>query len=164
MGEPVLTEELARRFPSEQALADAAADFAVRCRDAGLRPLLIGLEGDLGSGKTTWARAMLRGLGYSGRVPSPTYTLVEQYPVGGFVVAHFDLYRLAGGEELENLGIRDWLADQTAWLLVEWPGRAEAIASACDVVLRLEIEGEAARRLTARAQTDAGAAAIRTLA
>ena len=159
-----MTQELTRRFPSEQALADAAADLAVRWRDAGLRPLLIGLEGVLGSGKTTWARAMLRGLGYSGRVPSPTYTLVEHYPFDGFVVAHFDLYRLAGGEELENLGMRDWLAEPDAWLLIEWPERAPAIASACDIVLRFDIDGEAARRLTVRAQTDAGAAAIRTVA
>jgi tRNA threonylcarbamoyladenosine biosynthesis protein TsaE len=159
MGEP----ELTRLYRSEDALGEAAAGFAARWRRDGLRPLLIGLEGDLGSGKTTWARAMLRGLGYTGRVPSPTYTLVEHYPFDDFAVAHFDLYRLGGGDELENLGIRDWLADPAAWLLVEWPERAAAIAAACDVVLRFDIEGGSARRVTARAQSDAGAAALRSV-
>jgi tRNA threonylcarbamoyladenosine biosynthesis protein TsaE len=157
MGEP----ELTRLYSTEESLAEAAAGVAARWRREGLRPLLIGLEGDLGSGKTTWARAMLRGLGYTGRVPSPTYTLVEHYPFEDLLVAHFDLYRLAGGEELENLGMRDWLADPKAWLLVEWPERSAAIAAACDVVLGFAIEGESARRMTARASSQAGAAALK---
>lgn len=157
MGEP----ELTRSYPSEAALAAAAADIAAEWRRVGLRPLLIGLAGDLGSGKTTWARAMLRGLGHEGRVPSPTYTLVEHYPFEDLVVAHFDFYRLAGGDELENIGMRDWLADPSAWLLVEWPERSAAIEDACDVVLTFDIESETSRRVTARAQTDAGAAALR---
>ena len=164
MGESDVTPGLSIVFPTEQELTEAAARFAERWHRSGLRPLLIGLQGGLGSGKTTWARAMLRGLGHAGRVPSPTYTLVEHYPFDDLVVAHFDLYRLADGEELENLGVRDWLADPEAWLLVEWPERADTILAASDVLLRFDIEGTTARRLTARAQTEAGMAAIGTVA
>jgi tRNA threonylcarbamoyladenosine biosynthesis protein TsaE len=104
---------------------------------------------------------MLRGLRYAGRVPSPTYTLVEHYPLDGLVVAHFDLYRLAGGAELENLGFRDWLAEPRAWLLIEWPERGGDLASRCDLELEFRIVSTDSRRVTAAANSSTGEAALR---
>jgi tRNA threonylcarbamoyladenosine biosynthesis protein TsaE len=156
MGQP----ELAQQFGTEAELAASAARFACALRAARVAPLVIGLSGDLGSGKTTWVRAMLRGLGYSGRVPSPTYTLLEQYACDGVVVVHLDLYRLRGDEELENLGLRDWLDEPTTWTLVEWPERAARLARRCDLRLELAVTGPAGRRLVARPATPAGARAL----
>ena len=160
MGEPDLT----RLFRSEQDLAAAAGEAARRWSEAALHPLLVALHGDLGTGKTTWVRAMLHGLGYRGRVPSPTYTLVEHYPIGALKIVHLDLYRLAGAEELENLGLRDWLAEPNAWVLVEWPERAESLTALSDVTLRFEIVDERSRRVSAAARTATGAAAAAALA
>jgi tRNA threonylcarbamoyladenosine biosynthesis protein TsaE len=157
MGEPRLTFELA----SEQTLAERAGAFARALESARAWPLVIGLRGDLGSGKTTWVRAMLRGLGYTGRVPSPTYTLLEQYTCGELLIVHLDLYRLRSGEELENLGLRDWLAEPKRWIAVEWPERAPALAARCDLMLELEIPASGGRRVTLTAGTPAGAEASR---
>lgn len=155
--------DLTLTFRSEADLAGGAGEAARRWFEAGLRPLLVGLGGDLGSGKTTWVRAMLRGLGYDGRVPSPTYTLVEQYAIDDLTVAHLDLYRLAAGEELENVGVRDWLAEQNLWMLVEWPERAPPLSMRCDLHLELEILDESTRSVRAVARTAAGETAIRAL-
>ena len=91
-------------------------------------PLLIGLRGDLGAGKTTFVRALLRGLGYQARVPSPTYTLLEQYTVGGLAVVHLDLYRLAARASSRISGLRDWLEAAATWVAIEWPERAPELA------------------------------------
>jgi tRNA threonylcarbamoyladenosine biosynthesis protein TsaE len=157
MGEPVLTED----HDSETRLASAAAAMARRWLGAGEGPLLVALRGDLGSGKTTWVRAALRGLGYRGRVPSPTYTLLEQYRVANRTIVHLDLYRLAGEHELENLGLRDWLADPGTWVLVEWPERAPTLAARCDLILELSVTGAEARRVELVAQTDRGFEVLR---
>lgn len=159
MGEPTLSGV----FESESAFAAAAGAAATRWRSLGLAPLRVALRGDLGSGKSTWVRGMLRGLGFAGPVPSPTYTLLEHYPLAGLTVVHVDLYRLAGGEELEDLGIRDWLAEPDVWLLAEWPERAPGLGERCDLELEFRIEGPAARRLEARARSPAGTAALRAL-
>ncbi|HUL82984.1 MAG TPA: tRNA (adenosine(37)-N6)-threonylcarbamoyltransferase complex ATPase subunit type 1 TsaE [Gammaproteobacteria bacterium] len=147
-------------FRSESELVDFAGNAAARLRAARRWPLIVGLRGELGAGKTTWVRALLRGLGYGARVPSPTYTLLEHYSLGDLTVVHLDLYRLASEVELENLGLRDWLADEPTWVLVEWPDRAPALAARCDVQLLLEDLGGSARRLTAEALTPAGIRAL----
>ena len=86
-------------------------------------PLLVTLTGELGAGKTTLVRAILRGLGHTGPVPSPTYMLLEPYELAGWNIAHLDFYRLKSADELENLGLRDWLAGRRL-VLVEWPENA----------------------------------------
>jgi tRNA threonylcarbamoyladenosine biosynthesis protein TsaE len=148
--------ELTRDFRSEADLIDFAGRFAQRLAAAKCAPLVVGLTGPLGSGKTTWVRAMLRGLGHAGRVPSPTYTLLEQYDAAGLMVVHLDLYRLGGDIELENLGLRDWLATRNVWLLAEWPERAPAFGRRCDVLLEFAELGGDSRRVTFRALTDTG--------
>lgn len=153
-------------FDSEPALAAAAAATARAWAGLSLAPLVVAFHGDLGSGKTTFIRAMLRGLGYMGRVPSPTYTLVEHYPLAALdlTVVHLDLYRLAEEGELDHLGLRDWLAEPRVWLLVEWPERSAGLCAVADIELRLEIATAGrARQLTASARTARGQAALEVL-
>ncbi len=137
----------------------------------GVGAVLVGLEGDLGAGKTTWVRGMLEGLGYSGRVPSPTYTLLEHYAFDGLDVVHVDLYRLGSGEadpdargEVEALGLRDWLDRDRCWLLVEWPRRSAELLARCDVLAKLSPGPTAeCRRLELEACSPAGEAALSSL-
>jgi tRNA threonylcarbamoyladenosine biosynthesis protein TsaE len=159
MGESELTAELR----SEAKLTALAASFARALHAARAWPLVIGLRGDLGSGKTTWVRAMLRGLGYQGRVPSPTYTLLEQYACGDLSVVHLDLYRLRGGAELENLGLRDWLGGPQRWIAVEWPERAPELAARCDLMLELTIAPSGGRLVKVTAGTPVGAEVLRSV-
>ena len=150
-------------FDSEAALVATAGEVARRWSAAGCARLLIGLQGELGSGKTTWVRAMLRGLGYVGRVPSPTYTLLESYALGALTIVHLDLYRLSGGEELENLGVRDWLAHPQVWLLIEWPAQAPQLNAECDLSLEFHLTGPEARRVLISARTDEGRQALTSI-
>jgi len=148
------------KFATEAELAAGAAELSRCWRDHGFRTLLVGLRGPLGSGKTTWARAMLRGLGYEGRVPSPTYTLLEEYRVGTSRVVHIDLYRLTAAAELESLGVRDELGAPDVWLLTEWPERAPALLGRCDLVLDFTPAGETARDVVVTASSAVGRRAL----
>ena len=102
--------------------------------------LVVWLEGDLGAGKTTTARALLRALGVAGGVRSPTYTLVERYDTTAGEIAHLDLYRIADPEELHYLAL-DELAERARLWLVEWPQRGRGVLQPPDLVLHLRVEG-----------------------
>ncbi|MEH6548737.1 MAG: tRNA (adenosine(37)-N6)-threonylcarbamoyltransferase complex ATPase subunit type 1 TsaE [Pseudomonadales bacterium] len=136
----------------EETMVSAIQRWAPAFAEGGIVYLL----GDLGAGKTTLSRALLRGLGYPATVKSPTYTLLEPYELGELTVAHFDLYRLSDPEELEYLGLRDYLEGKVLWL-VEWPQRGEGMLPAPDLVLELSSR-EQGRELRAIAYSERGRA------
>lgn len=129
---------------------------------------LIFLDGDLGMGKTTLTRGLLRELGFQGAVKSPTYTLVEGYDIAaaqrcGFErVYHFDLYRLGDPEELEYMGIRDYI-DQQALCLIEWPEKGRGILPRADILVRIEPVHNG-RLLVLRAASAVGESVLQRLA
>jgi tRNA threonylcarbamoyladenosine biosynthesis protein TsaE len=137
-----------RDVPDEAAQLRWGATLGrVLCDEGGLartRGGLVFLEGELGAGKTTLVRGLLRGLGHQGPVRSPTYTLVETYERPEMRIHHLDLYRLADPEELEYLGIRD-LLDGGSLVLVEWPERGAGVLPIPDLVLRITCEGTGRR-------------------
>ena len=100
---------------------------------------VVHLHGDLGAGKSTLARALLRALGVQGAIRSPTYTLVERYPVPGGEAWHLDLYRIGDAAELDFLGLDDAVA--TLWL-VEWPEKAGSALPAADLRVELGSSGD----------------------
>jgi tRNA threonylcarbamoyladenosine biosynthesis protein TsaE len=122
---------------------------------------LVTLQGNLGGGKTTLSRGLIQSLGHGGAVKSPTYTLVEPYEIGALRVFHYDLYRLSDPEELEFLGMRDFL-DAGTLTLVEWPERAGKLLPPADLALNLQVEGTG-RRLSWQAHTERGLQLARTL-
>ncbi len=99
------------------------------------------LEGDLGAGKTTLTRGVLRALGHVGRVKSPTYTLTESYSLAGFELYHFDLYRMSDPREWLDAGFRD-VADGGGVNLVEWPERAQGLLPLPDLRIALSVRDE----------------------
>ena len=130
--------------------------------------LQVQLAGDLGAGKTTLVRATLRGLGHTGRVRSPTYTLVEPYvlerPAGELALYHFDLYRFTDPAEWADAGFREYF-DSGAVCLVEWPQRAGPLLGVPDLVFSLGLIGGTdanadARVLVARAYSESGKACL----
>jgi tRNA threonylcarbamoyladenosine biosynthesis protein TsaE len=137
-------------------LPDEAATLRLGERlAAGIGPgRVLHLRGDLGSGKTTLARGLLRALGQSGRIKSPTYTLVELYPLSSLNLYHFDLYRFKDRTEWLNSGFREYFNADSA-CLVEWPERAGDLLSPPDVDLQLEFDG-AGRRARLASLTPAG--------
>lgn len=110
-------------------------------------PMVVYLHGDLGAGKSSLARALLRGLGVSGAIRSPTYTLVEPYETASGTVLHLDLYRLGSVDELEFLALDEYQGRTRLWL-IEWPERGASRLPAADLDLRLTVNGEG-RRLEA---------------
>ncbi len=124
-------------------LPDEAGTTAFASRVARLLPSdpagwTLLLEGKLGAGKSTFARGLLRALGHTGPVPSPTYTLVEPYRLAVGTVYHVDLYRVASADELRFLG---WTELDDGLRLVEWPDRAPGIEASADLRIHLDYEG-----------------------
>jgi tRNA threonylcarbamoyladenosine biosynthesis protein TsaE len=122
--------------------ADATERLARSLADTAPTPAVVHLQGDLGAGKSTLARGWLRTLGVTGAIRSPTYTLVERYPLPSGEALHLDLYRIGDGAELEFLGLDD--ADAALWL-VEWPERGGDSLPAADLRVGLAIEGDGRR-------------------
>ena len=129
-------------------LPDETATTALAARWAGLldEGLVIYLHGDLGAGKTTFARALLTAAGVAERIKSPTYSLVEGYQARYRPAWHLDLYRIADPDELQWLGL-DSLADPAALVLVEWPERGVGALPAADLELRLSYAGDGRQAL-----------------
>lgn len=119
------------------------------------------VQGDLGIGKTTLTRGILRGYGHQGAVKSPTYTLVEPYELADVTVYHFDLYRLTDPEELELLGIRDYCRPDTL-AVIEWPERGQPLLPPPDVIITIHSQGEG-RELSLLAKSDCGRSVLKRL-
>lgn len=150
-------------------IADVAAMEALAAEIATLSTpsLRIYLQGPLGAGKTTFVRGFLHGLGHKGTVKSPTYTLVEPYTLNGnspLQVYHFDLYRLNSPRELEDIGLRDYLA-HAAVCLVEWPEKAAGLLGPPDLAVKISLseKSDNERLLQIQADTPAGNEILRNL-
>ena len=154
-----LGQALARSFL--KATLEAAGPGAAQT-DARSAGAVIYLEGDLGAGKTTCVRSLLRTLGVAGLVRSPTYTLVETYRLAAFTCVHIDLYRLQALTEVDELGVRD-VAGPGCLLLVEWPERGATALPPADVELILTYAGEG-RQARAIAKTALGSLWLKNLA
>jgi tRNA threonylcarbamoyladenosine biosynthesis protein TsaE len=173
---PGSTDASARRtlsWASEDACARCAAQLAGL---PALRLAHIALHGNLGAGKTTWVRHLLRALGVTGRIKSPSYTIVEPYDlpapadIGGTWAStptaawHFDFYRFADPQEWEDAGLRDLFASP-GLKLVEWPERAAGLLPAPDLVLTLAMLPDGiGRSVHAQAHSDLGLALLQALA
>jgi tRNA threonylcarbamoyladenosine biosynthesis protein TsaE len=145
------------KLPDEKATLRLGGALA-----AGMAPgRVLHLRGELGAGKTTLARGLLRGLGHRGRVKSPTYTLVEPYTLSRLNLYHFDFYRFSDKAEWLNSGFRDYFNPDAA-CIVEWPERAGDLLAAPDLEVRLEMAGEA-RQALVEACTPSGASWLSSL-
>jgi len=140
--DPAATEQFAQHLAA--ALPEEAAGWVVL------------LQGDLGAGKSSIARAMLHALGHTGTVPSPTYTLVEPYRLTRYSVYHIDLYRIATGDELEFLG---WSDLHDGLMLIEWPERVTGLEQDADIKVALSYSGDG-REVELSALSDRGRAIL----
>jgi len=143
-------------WPDEAATQQFARTLATR---PALRDAFIELRGDLGAGKTTLVRHLLRALGVCGRIKSPTYAVVEPYELPGLAVWHFDFYRFSDPREWEEAGFRDIFASP-GLKLAEWPEQAAGCLPSADLVIALEAPDEARRTVTLTAQSATGLALL----
>jgi len=144
----------------DPAATDALAAKLVAALPPCPRGWMILLQGELGAGKSTLARAMLRSLGHAGAVPSPTYTLVEPYTFADFTAYHIDLYRIADTEELEYLG---WTDLEDGFRLIEWPERVPGLDAHADISISLSYAG-VGRQADLVATSGRGTEFLKTLA
>lgn len=145
-------------LPDEPATTGLAAHVA-QALPTDYRGWLLLLQGELGAGKSTFARGLLRSLGHDGAVPSPTYTLVEPYDLPGGAIYHVDLYRVSDPEELRFLGFDEL---DLGLRLVEWPDRVAGLSDSADVGILLEYQ-DGGRRATLTGLSARGAAVVSAL-
>ena len=147
-------------WPDEAATTAFAQQLAAALTRAhnGLNACIT-LEGDLGAGKTTLVRHLLRALGVQGRIKSPTYAVVEPYQVAAGAVWHFDFYRFSDPREWEDAGFRDIFASP-GLKLCEWPQQAQGVMPSPDLSLHIEVTDDEQRRVTLRALTPAAEALL----
>ena len=150
MSEPIVVVDLA----DAQATESLGAGLAAAIPSVGVDGLVVHLHGDLGAGKTTLVRGLLRRLGVTGVVRSPTYTLVEPYQAGAITGVHVDLYRLRDPNDMEDLGLRDYLGPGTV-LMIEWPEQGGAQTPPADLNIDIDYAGEA-RRASLRPMSASG--------
>jgi len=139
-----MTAQFSDFLADETATEAYGRRLAELLREPGNERAVVFLRGQLGAGKTTLVRGILRAFGYAGAVKSPTYTLLEPYEDLTPAVYHFDLYRVGDSEELDFIGM-DELLDAAAVKLIEWPEKALARLSAPDLEVTLSLEGEGRR-------------------
>ncbi len=140
---------------------DETAAFARRlAASAAVRNAFIELHGDLGAGKTTLVRHLLRALGVSGRIKSPTYAIVEPHETNGLAIWHFDFYRFDDPREWEEAGFRDLFAS-TGLKLAEWPERAAGVLPTADLELYIQTQADESRLVTCRPRTATGDALLK---
>ncbi len=151
-----ILETLSLDWPDESA-CEACAQAMAHCPD--VRHAVIALQGPLGAGKTCFARALLRTLGVSGRIKSPTFALLEPYEVGDLTIAHIDLYRMDDPHEFDDAGLRDAIAD-AGLALIEWPERAGSSLPAVDLHVRIDVDDDNSRNVTFDALTPSGIALL----
>lgn len=161
----VLMQTLSRMIPDEAAMLSVgeAIGHLLATLPAASARLHVNLVGDLGAGKTTLVRGVLRGLGYAGRVKSPTYPLLETYRVGDLNLAHFDLYRLESPEAFTEAGFEEYFAGPGV-RFVEWPALAGDRLPAPDWRLTLTDASQDGRAMTIEAVSPEGAALLESLA
>ena len=150
MSAPAIIEERSVFLPDEAATLALGSRLG-RIIEPGL---YVALSGDLGSGKTTLTRGVLRGLGYQGKVKSPTYTLVELYSLSKLDLYHFDFYRFNDPREWLDAGFRDHFEPRNV-CLVEWPERVRDLLPVPDLGISLSVEGDG-RRIRIAAKTEHG--------
>ncbi|WP_404300185.1 tRNA (adenosine(37)-N6)-threonylcarbamoyltransferase complex ATPase subunit type 1 TsaE [Alicycliphilus denitrificans] len=142
---------------------DDTARFAARlAAQPGLANAFIALHGDLGAGKTTLVRHLLRALGVAGRIKSPTYAVVEPHQAPGLAIWHFDFYRFHDPREWEDAGFRDIFAGP-GLKLAEWPNNAAGLTPPADIAIYIEAEDDQARHVTLQAHTPPGCAILQGL-
>ena len=154
-----IVESTSAPQPCQERLWHSEDDTAAFARQLAAQPVLaqafITLHGDLGAGKTTLVRHLLRNLGVAGRIKSPTYAVVEPHEAPGLAIWHFDFYRFDDPREWEDAGFRDIFAAE-GLKLAEWPEKAAALTPPADLAIHIEAIDETQRRVTLRTSTERG--------
>lgn len=139
-------------WPTEEATRAYAAELAAH---PAIVNAFIELHGDLGAGKTTFVRHLLRAMGVQERIKSPTYTVMEPHEAKGLAIYHFDFYRFNDPREWEDAGFRDVFAGP-GLKLAEWPEKAAGLLPPADLVMRIEADADEVRHVELKAQTPLG--------